>query len=211
MAEKQKDPRKVLTPEFRVSFPNVFRPTAMTDGQPKKYSIVMLFPKSADLRELKRIARQAALEKWPDKTKRPENIRIPFRDGNEKQVDGYKDVIFCSATSMQRPGLVDAQLKDIVDPTEFYAGCWARATVTAFAYDRAGNRGIAFGLQNIQKLRDDDAFSGRSKAEDDFEPVDVAEVKDPTDDFIFDDEHPAAGAKPSSPVGQVKDTEIFDE
>ncbi len=34
---------KILTPEFRVSFPAVFEPSGM-EGQEKKYSVTMLFP-----------------------------------------------------------------------------------------------------------------------------------------------------------------------
>jgi hypothetical protein len=71
-----------------------------------------------------------------------------------------------------QPGLVDASLQRIISEQDFYSGCYARATITAYGYDKAGNVGVAFGLQNVQKLRDGEAFSGRTAAENDFDAVD---------------------------------------
>lgn len=158
---------KVMTPEFRVSFPHVFTPHTAFDGQPAKYSLVMLIPKNADISALKKLALEAAKEKWGDKI--PKDLRNPFRDGDTKELEGYKGCWFIQATTKTKPGLVDNKLTPIIAPEEFYAGCYARATVNAYAYDRAGNKGVAFGLQNIQKLKDGEPFSGRTRAEDDFD------------------------------------------
>lgn len=163
--------KKIMTPEFRVSFPNVFQARADFDGQSPKFSIVMLFPKTTDISALKKLAQEVATEKWPKGL--PVNLRNPFRDADKEKpdMDGYAGCIFISAKSKGRPGLVDSQKTPILTPEEFYAGCYARATVNAFAYDKAGNVGVSFGLQNIQKLRDGEPFSGRTKAEDDFSCV----------------------------------------
>lgn len=166
---------KQITPEFRVSFPNVFRtakPMAGATGDPK-YGITALFKPGEDLSGLKAAAEEAIVEKWgADKSKWPKNLRSPFRDQGEKEFDGYVEgAIFINATSKQRPGLVDANMNDIIDESEFYAGCYARASINAFAYDTAGNRGVAFGLNNVQKLRDGEPLGGRTRPEDDFEPV----------------------------------------
>jgi len=145
----------------------------MQAGGEPKYSITMLFPKGADLSALKNAATEAATEKWgADKTKWPKNLRIPFRNQSEKEFEGYeKDAIFITATSKQRPGLVDTNVQEIIEEKDFYPGCYARATVRAFAYDQAGNRGVSFGLQNVQKLADGDPLGGRTRPSDDFEPV----------------------------------------
>lgn len=169
----------VKTPEFRASYANVFRPgKAMNEGEEGKYGIVMLFRKGEDLSALKKAVHDAVVEKWgTDKAKWPKNIRMPFRDQAEREKDGKlpagheAGAIFVSASSKQKPGLVDKHVNPITDETEFYSGCWARATVRAFAYDTKGNRGVAFGLQNIQKIRDDEPLGGRRRAEDDFEPL----------------------------------------
>lgn len=167
----------VITPEFRVSFPFVFRPQkSLEAGKEPKYSITMLFKKGEDLSALKKAAEAVAVEKWgPDKNKWPKNLRTPFRDQGEKEFDGYEaGAVFCTATSKQRPGLVDIQVQDIIDESQMYAGCYARASIRAFAYDQAGNRGVAFGLQNVQKLRDGEPLGGRSRPQDDFEPIEGA-------------------------------------
>ena len=162
--------KKITTPEFRVSYANVFEP-AKFEGQPSKYGVTMLFPKTADISGLKKLAAAAVAEKWPAKEQRPKGLRSPFRDGDTEKQDtqGYEGMIFIRANSKQKPGVVDRQRNMIVDDSEFYSGCYARATLTAYAYDTKGNRGVAFGLQNIQKLRDGEPFSGRTNAEDDFD------------------------------------------
>jgi hypothetical protein len=160
--------KTVLTPEFRVSFPSVFEPSAFED-QTSKYKITMLFDKKADLSKIKELMNNAINDKWQN---RPGGLRNPLRDGSEKpELDGYKDTIFCNATSKIKPGLVDVNVQAIINQEDFYAGCYARASITAYAYDKAGNKGVAFGLQNIQKIREGEPFSGRVKAEDDFKPI----------------------------------------
>jgi hypothetical protein len=161
---------KVTTPVFRVSFPNVFEPQSFDGGDPK-YGLTMLFDSDADLSALREAAKRAAREKWGE-GKIPQGLRSPFRDGAEKpDLDGYEGKIFVRCTSKQKPGLVDLAVKPIIDPSEFYAGCYAIATLNAYAYDTKGNKGIAFGLLNIQKQGDGTPFSGRSRPEDDFKPV----------------------------------------
>lgn len=185
--------RKTTTPKFRVSFPWVFEPQPPMEegkGEPK-YGVVMLFDKAAqataEFANMKKLAEAAARDKFGDKLKPDGNgwfkvggkpLKNPLRDGEEKSdLEGYgPGVIFASATSKMQPGLVDAKLNRIMDREDFYAGCYARATVTAYGYDKAGNVGVAFGLQNLQKKGDGDAFSGRTKAEDDFEETESEDV-----------------------------------
>lgn len=173
MSEKMKvEDKKCMTPKFRAAFANVFEPKAFEQQEPK-FSIVMLFPKNQDLTSLKKAAFNAAVEKFGPKEKWPKNMRLPFRDGNEKtDLDGYADHIFVSASTKQRPGVVDQKLAPITKEDQtFYSGCFARATLIAFAYDKVGNKGVSFSLQNVQKLEDGEPFSGRRKAEDEFDAV----------------------------------------
>lgn len=160
--------KKIITPQFRVSFPHIMNAAKNMQGN-MRYSLVMLFPKSVDLSKLKEIAREAAVEKWGDKI--PEDLKHPFRDGNSKTYDGYKDTIFCSTQSVARPGLVDENKQTIIAPEDFYAGCYAIATITAYAYDVVGNKGVSFGLQNVMKVKDGEPFSGKSTPQDDFDSI----------------------------------------
>lgn len=166
-------PTRVLTPEARLSYPNLFKPKAFQDGQEPKYSLVLLFSDKTKLRALRDAVDQACADKWGPKEKWPKNLRSPFRDGNEKaDSPGYENTIFISASSKQPPGVVNQKVEYITESSnEIYAGCFVRATVNAYAYDTMGNRGVAFGLQNVQKTRDGQPFSGRKKAEHDFDAV----------------------------------------
>jgi len=189
MAQKiEVEKKKALTPEFRVAFPRVFKPSEAKAGFDSKYSVVMLFPKNTDLKELKRAAFNAATEKWGAKEKWPKNLKLPFRDGDEKaDLSGYAGHIFINATSKDRPGVVDQKRAPITETDgAFYAGCYARATVIAFAYDNMGNKGVSFALQNLQKLRDGEQFSGRRRAEDEFDEVD--DGSDKADNYETEEE-----------------------
>jgi hypothetical protein len=168
--EAKKDNLKVITPPFRVSFPALIKPRAFQNNEPT-YSVEMLFSKGTDISQLKAAAAAAAKKKWPGEV--PKNLRSPFKDGNEKNYDGYKDVTVVVARSKNKPGLVDQDLNEIIEAGAIYGGCWARASITAYAYDKAGNRGVSFGLQNLQKVKDDTAFSGRANAKDEFETIET--------------------------------------
>lgn len=158
---------KLITPEFRAAFVGLFRATAPKDNPngAKKYSIRAAFPPDADLSAMKRAAGEAAQEKWG--TNVPKTLRSPFRLNEEldNPIPGVGDdwvVMTFSAAEDRRPGLVDANLNDIIDDSEVYSGAWFRAQVRAYGYDQAGNKGVSFGLENVQKTRDDDRL-GRGK------------------------------------------------
>lgn len=156
-----------------------------------EFSLVAIFPKGADLSKLEAAVKAAAEDKWgPDPKKWPKPLRSPFRKNEEMATkdeegnvlkndkgglilpDGYEDGgFYIRVKSKQKPGLIDSNKEDIIDQSQFYAGCFARATVSAFAYDQKGNRGISLWLQNIQKLADGEPIGGRPKAQDEFEAI----------------------------------------
>lgn len=159
---------KMITPEFRAAFVGLFKATAPKDNPngAKKFSIRAAFPPDADMAEMKKVAVQVAEEKW-GAGKVPKTIRSPFRTNEEldNPIPGIGDdwvVMTFSANEDRRPGIVDANLQDIIDDSECYSGAWFRAQVRCFAYDQAGNKGISFGLENAQKTRDDDPI-GKGK------------------------------------------------
>lgn len=162
----------IITPKARLSFPWLFEAQPpMQPGSPAMFSAVLLFPKTLDLGVLKAAASAAAAAMWPDKTKRPANFRSPFRDGDAKGLDGYAGHIYITAKSKSRPGVVDQAVKPIMSQEVIYAGCYVLAQVTCYAYNKAGNAGVAFGLANIQKVADGEPFGNRSKPEDVFAAV----------------------------------------
>ena len=191
MSNEKREFLKTMSCEFRVSFPQVFTPKAYLQNEPK-FSVVMLFDKAAQETEqfktMKGLAKKAFVRKfgqavWDGSTKddfgwpvihNGQIYKNPFRSGGDKaeKYEGYGDgVVFITASSKNRPGLVDEALQPIITEADFYAGCYARATINAYEYDAGANKGVAFGLNNLQKLRDGEAFSGRVKAEDEFDAV----------------------------------------
>lgn len=173
----------VVTPEFRINFPAVFKPRLNKLSGKEEYGLTALFPKGANLIKLKEACEQAVIKKWgADKTKWPKNLRMPIRDQAEKAKErdgqmvlppGYEEgAFYCTfKSSKDKPGVVDKNVQPILDESEIYSGCWVRASVNAFAYDQAGNRGVSFGLVNLQKLRDDKPLGARTRPEDDFSAV----------------------------------------
>lgn len=174
MAKVELEQKKCTTPEFRVSYPYVFHPREADEGQEPKYGISMLFNKKTDLKVLKAAADNAATEKWGPKEKWPKGLTWPFRDGDEKSdTPGYENTILVNASTKTKPQVVDQTRTRIYDEEEFYAGCYARATLIAFAYEHKGKKGVSFALLNLQKLRDGERFGGRKNAEDEFSAVEV--------------------------------------
>lgn len=176
-----------ITPEFRVSYPKVFRPERNDLNGKDEYSLVALFPKGADLSKLKAACKAACEKKFgTDPKKWPKNLRDPFRDqgerekedddGNTYMPDGYvKGAVMLNLKTQKKPGLVNARNEDILDDADFYGGCYARAQVNAAAYNEKGNAGVSLYLNHIQKLRDGESFgSAPRNAADVFEAVDEA-------------------------------------
>ena len=163
---------KVITGKVRFSYANVFEPKSVNGGTPK-YSVSLIIPKS-DKKTLKKIknaleaAKQEGVHKWGGKL--PASLKTPLRDGDTDRNDdeAYADSYFINANSTTRPGIVDADLTPIMDQSEFYSGCYGRASINFFAYNTNGNKGIGAGLQNLQKLEDGEPLGGRTRAEDDF-------------------------------------------
>lgn len=166
---------KVVTGKVRFCYANVFEPSAMNEGDTPKYSVCILIPKS-DTKTIEKV--KAAIEaakvlgkaKIADKNgKIPSTLKTPLRDGDEERSDdpAFEGMYFLNANSTNRPGVVDASLNPIMDKSEFYSGCYGRASVNFYAYD-VKNKGIAAGLQNLQKLCDGEPLSGGSTAEEDF-------------------------------------------
>ena len=179
---------KLITPEFRASYVFLFTPqeNKQDDGKVKKeYTVTAIFPKGADLKPLQAAAMKALSDKYgADQSKWPTNLRSPFRkckdrwknEGGKQTIPpGYEDgdavFITLKASEKYRPGVVDAAVQDIIEPRILYSGCYCRASVRPYVYDNKGNKGVSFGLNNVQKLRDGEPLGGVSRPTDDFEPV----------------------------------------
>lgn len=172
MAKKEID--KIITPTFRVSFPQVFKAKAAPGSDKEKFSVVMLFKNNEDLSKVKALLKRAIAVKYPD-GKIPEGFVTPLKDGNGKDYDGYKDTIYITASSQFQPGIVDEQKQTLIDPKQFYSGCYAIASINAYCWSYMGNTGVSVGLQNIMKVNDGEPLAAGETAEAAFESIPLPE------------------------------------
>lgn len=163
---------KVIVP-CRFSYLHCWEPDSVNGGDPK-YSVSAIIPKS-DTKTINAIkaaieqAKKDSVSKWGGKV--PANLKLPLRDGDLDRPDdeAYANSYFFNANSRQAPQVVDARVQPILDQSEVYSGCYGKISVTFYGYNSNGNRGIAAGLGNIQKLKDGESLGGRSSAADDFQ------------------------------------------
>lgn len=149
----KKEFKKIITPEGVVSYPSVFERSEYSG----KYEITLVFPAKTDLSELKKEAMRAAKAKWGEKVKTL-SLRSPFRKCGEKP-ESYKgfepdDIFITFRSKCNKIGIIKTNGEEIVDPSDLYAGCYARVSTQAYHYSKKGNKGVAFGLNNILKVDD---------------------------------------------------------
>ena len=138
----------------RWSYANVWDPKSINGGAPK-YSVSLIIPKS-DTTTVNKI--KAAIQAAYD--------------------EAYKNSYFINANSSTAPGIVDADRQPILERSEVYSGVYGRASINLYAFNSNGNKGIACGLNNLQKIRNGEPLGGKSRAEDDFATA------DDEDDFL---------------------------
>ena len=175
---KFNNPTKVITgPNTRWSYANVWDAKSINGGAPK-YSISLIIPKSDTVTVNKiKAAIQAAFDEGQSKLKGNgrtvpalSTLKTPLRDGDLERPDDpvYANSYFINANSATAPGIVDADRNPILERSEVYSGVFGRASINLYAFNSNGNRGIACGLNNLQKIRDGEPLGGKSRAEDDF-------------------------------------------
>ena len=175
---KLANPMKVITgKDTRWSYANVWEAKSINGGTPK-FSVSLIVPKSDTVTVEKiKAAIQAAYEEGQAKLKGNGRsvppltaIKTPLRDGDTERPDdpAYANAYFINANSATAPGIVDADLNPILSRSEVYSGVYGRASISFYAFNSNGNKGIACGLNNLQKLADGTPLGGHSRAEDDF-------------------------------------------
>ena len=194
-AVKPKSTRVILR-NVRGSYLNLFTPRAQEENQTPKYSAAWLFDKEAldpksetpaakSFRELVAAVKSVIKEAWGDKV--PDNVKSPIHKGTERANDdgtypsGYSaDMVYINTSSKEKPGVIDQAKQDITDPALAPSGYYYNVSVTVFAFGvsaearkrTGGNRGVAFGLGNVQLVRAGERFDGRRAAKDEFDEID---------------------------------------
>jgi len=167
-----KNPTKVITDEVRFSYVRIDKPNSVNGGTPK-YSLSVIIRKD-DTKTLNLVnaAVDAAIKegaaKFGGKIPSKANLRLPLKDGDDRDDEAYHGCYYINANSTTPPQVVDRNLQRIFDLSEVYSGCYGRVSLNMYAFNANGNKGIACGLNNIQKLRDGEPLGGKSSAEADF-------------------------------------------
>jgi len=168
----------MLTKKVRFSYAHVWEPKAIEAGGDPKYSVCLLIDKS-DAVTLKMIDDDVKklTEEYKAKNggKLPKKFKLPLRDGDEEREDDptYRGKFFINASSKTAPGILDRNKDEILDKGEFYSGCYGIASINLYIFDKAGNTGIACGLNNLLKLSDGERLSGGTSADEDFADIDT--------------------------------------
>ena len=182
MSKNAVNPCKVITgKETRLSYEHVWEPASINGGTPR-YSVCCMIPKTdtATVEKVRKAIDTAYREgegklKGSGKTVPPMTaVKNPLRDGDLDRPDdpAFAGMWFVNANTDRAPGIVDMDCNPILDRNEVYSGCYCRVSLTFFAFNSNGNRGIACGLNNLQKVRDGERLGGRISAEAEFAGLD---------------------------------------
>ena len=176
------NPTKVVTGPVRLSYEHVWEPTSINGGKPK-YGVSLIIPKD-DTKTIDAInaavdsAIKEGVAKFGGKVPPKGSLKLPLRDGDtERDDEAYRNAYFVNANSTTAPQIVDLSVQPIMNREEVYSGCYARVSINFYAFNSNGNKGVACGLGNIQKIRDGEPLGGKTSAAEDF----ASEVDD---DFL---------------------------
>ena len=165
MSNNIKNPMKVITgPATRWSFANVWEPKSINGGTPK-YSVSLIIPKSdtATVAKIK-AAIEAAYHEGEAKL-RGNGRTVPALSADDP---AYANAWFINANATTAPGIVDVDCNPILTRSEVYSGVYGRASISLYAFNSNGNKGIACGLNHLQKIRDGEPLGGKASAASDF-------------------------------------------
>ena len=185
-----KNETKVVTGIVRLSYANVWEPRSINGSNPK-YSVSIIIPKTdketiAKVTKAIDAALQEGIGKFGEKIPPKASLKLPLRDGDEEREDeAYKNSYFINANSITAPEVVDAHVQPILERSEIYSGVYARVSISFYAFNSNGNKGIAAGLGNIQKIKDGEHLGGHASANEDFDTVDDSPANDESDSDSF--------------------------
>lgn len=166
-----------LTPSGETVWPAVFKPAPpMQEGKDPQFQNTVMWPKSDDDEwdDVRDVILEVATAKFGKKAEamlKKGQLRSPIRDGDDTDQDYLEGHFYLTARSSDRPEVVDEDVEDIINTKDFYGGCQSRMDCYFFAYDKAGNRGVAAILNSVQKTGDGERKGGRRNASDAFDKV----------------------------------------
>ncbi len=135
-----------------LSFPHLFQPRAIQQGDDPKYSCSGLIRK--DDPALGAVQQAIETEKqngFPSGF--PGNGKVCLQDGAVKYPDDTRMhgfmILTSTAKADQKPPVVDANLQPVMDPALAYPGAVAWMVVNTFSYSQPTSKGVSCGLNGI--------------------------------------------------------------
>ena len=194
----------IRTPLVTLSYPRLYVAEKFGDDDSKdpSYSVTLVFDEAAQGTEqfaaMKKAAAEVARDKWGDKAgKVIQGMRYPlFHDGDEEYGEGTVYVRTRRLEKMGPPQVVAANLRDATTGKkrlisaeesgvlggllEVFPGAQAYVTVNPFVYDKMGNKGVSFGLNNVaivlQPFEDRTRIAGGMPAVEEFDDMDDSDL-----------------------------------
>lgn len=176
-----------LTLNGRGSFLHLLEPNEF-EGK-VNYSANILMPKDMLAPGTEKVLRQAvqdALEIGKHtkfKGKIPRNPDDPIREGDDKfdenpdLYEAYEGCYYMVAKkpeSQGKPNLFDKYGDKVTEAGILESGYWFAFDVNFYAFNRAGNQGVAVGLNSVRLMKIDEKFAGGPSAESSLDAFDDA-------------------------------------
>lgn len=153
----------MTTGMVRFSYPFVFRPQQNTlrPNDPPTYNVDILIPKSdqVTINNYNNMIGQFIQANLATLGS-AQGLKLPLKDGDQKGDPNYTGHWYINLKSRFKPAIVDANMQEILDENDFYAGCYGRANLSFYAYNNTGNRGVSANLLALQKLQEGDRLAG---------------------------------------------------
>ena len=171
---------KLMLKNVRLSYANLFEPRENQSGQ-LRYSTALIIPKGhPQIPELEKAIESEGEgkfgKKWATMLKKNGSpLKDADKDGTADENAEYEDCYYINTSSKRKPQVVDRQVQPILDESEIWSGCWANVSIAVFSFEVPENKGVSFGLNNVQKLREDDRLGGAPNADEEFEAMDDEE------------------------------------
>ena len=169
---------KVITNTVRGTYLALSSPKKDDKTGEEKYGMAILIPKTdkVTLNAIKGAQQTAAEKKWGAKL--PPKINYTLHDGDGVKPEAgtpygpeCKGHYVMNVGTKNRPGVVDQNVRPILDPTALVSGDYFRVEINAYGYENKGKCGVSFGLNNVQLVKKGDPLGNTSRAEDVFSSV----------------------------------------